>query len=63
MFEIGDIVRFRQWSNKPWEEGTWFIIHFERARFYDDEFYLYEIEHTETGEVHSEVNWQQIEKI
>lgn len=31
MFEIGDIVRFRQWSNKPWEEGTWFIIHFERA--------------------------------
>lgn len=63
MFEIGDIVRFRDWSNKPWEKGEWIIIHVELARFYDDEFYLYEIEHIETGEIQSEVNWQQIEAI
>lgn len=63
MYEINDIVRFRQWRDKPWEEGTWIIIHVGLVRFYDDEFYLYDIQNQETGGVQSEVNWQQIEVI
>ena len=64
MFEIGDIVRFRHWSNRPWEEGTWIIIDQNVIEFgYGDRGYTYDIQNQKTGEVHSEVNWQQIETI
>lgn len=64
MFEIGDIVRFRHWSDKPWEEGTWIIVDIDLVEeFYDSKFYSYIIQNQESGEVHSEVNWQQIELI
>lgn len=64
MFEIGDIVMFRSWTGKPWEEGTWIIIDQElTAEVYDSKFYSYTIQNQETGEIQLEVNWQQIESI
>lgn len=64
MFEIGDIVRFRHWSDKLWEEGTFIIIDVELShQSYDDSFYSYTIQNQETGKVITPVSWQQIELI
>jgi hypothetical protein len=63
MFEIGDIVRFRHWSNKPWEEGQWIILTANVERFNHEEYYSYTIQHLETKNCQYEVNWQQIESI
>lgn len=63
MYEINDIVRFRHWRDKPWEEGTWIIIDRSFEEIYGDNYYFYDIQNQETGEIQSEVNWQQIETI
>jgi hypothetical protein len=62
MFEIGDIVRFRNWSNQPWIPDEWIVIDFELThQHYDDVFYSYTIRNLRTDEVETEVSWQQIE--
>ena len=63
MFEIGDIVRFRQWIDKPWEEGEWIILSVNVERLNYEEYYSYTIQNTETKNCQYEVNWQQIESI
>lgn len=63
MFEVGDIVKFRNWSNQLWIEGSWIIIDSISNIAYDDNFRKYEIQNQETGEIESEVNWQQIEHL
>lgn len=61
MFEINDIVKFRHWPDRHWEEGEWIILTRNEDRIYDDIFYSYTIQNTKTGQCHYEVNWQQIE--
>jgi hypothetical protein len=63
MYETGDIVRFRPWSNKPWEEGEWIILTVNVERFNHEEYYSYTIQNLETKQCQYEVNWQQIEAI
>ena len=64
MFEIGDIVKYRHWTNKSWEEGTYIIIDIELSyQSYEDKYYSYTIQNTETGIVLHEINWQQIEQV
>ena len=64
MFEIGDIVRLRHWSNKPWLADEWIVIDFfSLYQQYDDVFYSYTIRNLRTDEVETEVSWQQIEAI
>lgn len=63
MFEIEDIVRFRHWTNKPWEEGEWIVLEVNVERFNYEEYYSYTIQNLETKQCQYEVNWQQIELI
>lgn len=63
MFEIGDIVRFRNWTNQPWQEGTWVIIDSDYFEVYDDKFYRYIIRNQETGENKMDICSIQIETI
>lgn len=64
MYETGDIVRFREWDNVPWEEGSWIIIETSLDwEFYDSTYYLYIIQNQQTGEVKTEICWIQIECI
>lgn len=61
MFETGDIVKFRNWSNLPWLADDWIVIDFFSVyQEYDDVFYSYTIRNLRTDEVETEVSWQQI---
>lgn len=64
MFEIGDKVRFREWSDKPWQDEVWEIIDIDVThQFYGEKYLLFTIYNDENCEVKTEVNWQQIEII
>lgn len=64
MFEIGNKVRFRSWSNQPWHEGVWIIVEItDTFQIYDDVYHTYLICNEETSQYQYEVNWQQIELI
>ena len=63
MFEIGETVKFRQWSDKEWEDDTYEVIDIETSWIhFTDTYYSFTIKNLSTHEI-KVVCWQQIESI
>ncbi len=61
MFEVGDIVKFRDWTDRIWSEEDYEIIDSHVSyEAYDDKFIVYTIKNIQTEVILYEVNWQQI---
>lgn len=64
MFEIDDIVKFREWNNYEFGPDRWKVIEvFKEDIGYGEFMYLYMIENLTNGEVKDEISWVQIEHI